>query len=93
MTFLPYSDELTATGWLTENEQSWLAFLQYLTTGLFLILLGAVCCNFWLFLIRQRRYKIQPLLVFYILAILICLARIHFSFWFIKCQLLNQLIG
>lgn len=39
------------------------------------------CYNIWAFIIKQKKYKTLPLLVFYVLVVLLTLMRIYFAVW------------
>lgn len=49
--------------------------------------------NIWAFLIKQQKYKTWPLLVFYVLAILLSISRLYYSFWYFYVQYSYGIIG
>ena len=56
----------------------------YLTIALFLIQLIFSCYNIQAFLIRQKKYKTTPLLIFYVLVILLTVAELLYTFFMLK---------
>ena len=63
----------------------------YLVTALFLVQLGLSCHNVWAFLIRQKKYKTTPLLVFYILTIMITISHIWYTLFVLRAVTLNNI--
>ena len=59
-----------------------LIVLIYLTSFLFACEFCMALYNFWAFLIKQRKYKTWPLLMFYILIILLSAMRTYQTMYF-----------
>ena len=57
--------------------------IAYLVTAIFIFLLYITVWNTYNFLIKQRKYKVYPLLLFYILSYADILLRIYHSFWMV----------
>ena len=68
----------------TEGQLDSLVVLIYISILLFLTQLGLAIYNTWAFLIKQKKYKILPLLIFYVLVILLSISRICYSFFFFR---------
>ena len=63
--------------------------MQYSLTLLFALLLVFVLSNLWNFIIKQGKYRNQPLLMFYILSIILIIFRFYFFIWYF-CFTLNK---
>ena len=88
MTVFPYGQVVSESGWVTDTQLKWLTGFQYLITALLALLLIATGCNIWWFLVKQGRYRVYPLLLYYILAVLFLLSRLYFTIWFFKINML-----
>ena len=66
----------------TTDQIRKLAICQYVELILCLLVLGWIFLNSWRFLYRQGKYKILPLVTFYILAFSLVLFRIYDAIWF-----------
>ena len=84
MAVLPYHDELIGSDAppFTQAQLQWLAACQYLTAIGALVVASGLVYNVWKFLIRQARYKVLPLVTFYVLALLLMSERVYFAIWF-----------
>ena len=91
MPVLPYYDNLPPD--FDPTKTIIMACMQYFVAGCLAILFIGICCNFWWFIIRQGKYKVHPLLVFYILALLTTVARFYRTVWHFTVILTNQPIG
>ena len=49
--------------------------------------------NTWMFLIRQKKYKTRPLLMFYVLTIWLVAMRVYSSFFFLLLMIESDLFG
>jgi hypothetical protein len=56
--------------------------LQYFSATLFSLQLAMVLYNSYVFVYRQGRYKILPLVLFYVLTFGLTCLRIYFAIWF-----------
>ena len=66
---------------------------MYFTTFCFICELAMALTNTWMFLIKQKRYKTWPLLMFYILTILLAIIRIYSSSCFFYDMKNLEIIG
>lgn len=82
MAILPYHDKLLDQGTYTESQLAWIAFCQYLETAIVIAVSIFYSINVWCILLKQKKFEVVPLMVFYILALpLICL-RFYYAIWF-----------
>ena len=49
----------------------------YFVALLYLLMLGLTLYNFWVYIIKQAKYKVLPLLMFYLITIALILLRIE----------------
>ena len=75
-----YDDALTLAG-VTKNSLDILVILTYITCALYLVQLAMAFYNIWAFIIKQKRYKTPPLLVFYMLVVMLTCTRIWYSYF------------
>ena len=68
MAILPYHDVILEYNILTHRQLDWLAFQQYLNVVLMSLLLLWILFNFCKFIIGQKKYRVWPLVQFYVLA-------------------------
>ena len=66
---------------------------MYVSTICFICMLAMALVNTWMFLIKQRKYKAWPLLMFYILTIWLAAIRIFKSYFFFYTQMSAGLLG
>lgn len=78
-------DQLIDDGKLTEDQIMILAICQYVMTSLCLIVLCWLLYNTFTILVKQKKYKVLPLLNFYVLAIPMMLCRTYDMIWFFPC--------
>ena len=83
MAILPWHDKLVKDSVYTEEEMRWLALSQYVMLLLCLALLGWVLRNIWVILYMQGRFRVLPMLVYYVLATLQIIVRAIFSVWLV----------
>ena len=78
---------------MTEQELRIVVAVMYFLTICFIIELAMTLNNMWKFLIKQKKYKTWPLLMFYILTICLAVARIYFSFFYFVILANNGIFG
>ena len=83
MIWLPGLDITDNCIQMTEGQAVVTALVSYFTTGCFVLILGLAVWNTYHFLYKQRKWKVYPLLLFYILSYVDILLRIYHSFWMI----------
>ena len=66
---------------------------MYFSTLCFICELIMALTNTWMFLIRQRKYKTRPLLMFYVLTIWLVAMRVYSSFFFLLLMIESDLFG
>ena len=69
------------------------AIIAYLTTAIFISILVLAVWNTYYFLYMQSKYKVYPLLVFYILSYADILLRIYHSFWMVTAMEYKQIFA
>ena len=74
---LPDLDEFAAYNGNDDAQKKWIAASQWLVAGLELIVLVWAIYNVVVILIRGGKYKVLPLLTFYILIILLFCMRLY----------------
>ena len=79
---IPWYSDIKALGYMTEVQLNVFVAILYLTTLIYLCELAMALYNFWVFLIKQRKYKTWPLLMFYVIAIAIISSRVYCSIFF-----------
>ena len=89
MAILPGYDKLTEND-VSKAQMKCLATMQYLLTFLFALLLVFVLSNLWNFIIKQGKYRNQPLLMFYILSIILIIFRFYFFIWYLNFTFVTQ---
>ena len=90
---VPCFDAINEKGILSETELNFLVAVIYLTTVLFICELALAIVNTWAFVIKQKKYKTWPILIFYILAICSSIMRIYGSFWFFYIYTESEIFG
>ena len=65
----------------TENGLIILVTSTYFFGFIYVCQFGLALHNIWAFLVVQKRYKTPPLVVFYIIVILLSIARFYFTIW------------
>ena len=65
----------------------------YIATMLFIFQLVVIAHNILAFLIRQRKYKTWPLLLFYILAAFLSLMRMWYIFFIFEIRKNSNIYG
>ena len=78
---------------LTEQEAFNLGILLYVMIAQYMVLLWLTVVNIKNFLLREERYKVQPILMFYIFVVLLCVSRIAFQIWFYAIDGLRNYMG
>lgn len=68
----------------TKGELNILVAAIYLVVFLFLCQLAMASHNIWSFLIKQKKYKTSPLLVFYVIAVLLTICEIYIRIWLLN---------
>ena len=83
MAILPGLDAFAVQYGYSDAEKRWIAAAQYFTIALILFVLAWLLYNAWNLLIRRGKYKVIPLLIFYIVATILALERLydHIGFW------------
>ena len=76
-----------------ESQLNILVALIYMATMLFVFQLVVITHNILAFLIRQRKYKTWPLLLFYTLAIILSLMRAWYIFFIFEMRKNSNLYG
>ena len=82
MAFLPGHDFMLAMDLLTESQLKYLAASQYIIALLIVLTSAFWGYNFVTIIIKKRKYKVLPLLVFYVLAFLNLCLRFLTTIWF-----------
>ena len=84
MQLVPYLDIFKSKDKITnETELNIVIAVMYFATLCFICELAMALTVTWKFLIRQRKYKTWPLLMFYILTISLAVSRIYDSFFYL----------
>ena len=78
---------------LTTTELRTVIALMYISAACFIVELTLAIFNTWNFLIKQKKYKTWPLLMFYILTIALALMRLYFSVGLFYIVLKQELFG
>ena len=83
MAILPGLDAFAEQYGYSDAQKNWIAASQYLMIALILFVLAWLLYNAWNLLIRRGKYKVVPLIIFYIVAITLVLERLydHIGFW------------
>ena len=81
MQIVPYYEAFRRSEDFTGTQLRVLVAVMYFSTICFICELALALTNLWRFLIRQRKYKAWPLLLFYILTIMLATIRIYCSFF------------
>ena len=80
----------------TDEDIEWIEVLVYINLPLFLVTLVSLLINVWKFLVKQGRYRVLPLVSFYVLAISITLVKVYIACQFapvmVEFQVFPQLI-
>ena len=93
MAILPGLDEMVAEYGFTDSDKRCIAASQYVISIFFMIVLAWLSYNIWTILIKQRKYRVLPLLTFYIVATLLVLNRLYSSIWFSFALVYDSLIA
>mmetsp|Transcript_25144 Transcript_25144/g.31544 ORF Transcript_25144/g.31544 Transcript_25144/m.31544 type:complete len:98 (+) Transcript_25144:8-301(+) len=84
MAILPGHDELAAAGTYSEKQLLWISLSQGILILLTILSLLWLCMNVYKILYRQRKWKVLPLVNFYVLAALLILIDLTKVYWFMK---------
>ena len=90
---MPYEEIFQSKNQLNETQLSILVSAMYFSTLCFLCELSLALTNTWRFLIKQRKYKSWPLLMFYMLTIWLAVMRIYMSFFYLYINTVHSLCG
>ena len=82
MSILPLHDRLLDQGIFSKQELAWIAAAQYFMIIISFLTFSWIVVNVWRILIKQRKYKVLPLLSFYTAAALNVILRLVSSIWF-----------
>ena len=93
MKAVPYQDKIQSQVSLTETELRIIIAFMYFNTLCFICELAMALNNTWQFLIKQRKYKTWPLLMFYVLTICLATMRIYHSFFFLFVVIEKEVFG
>ena len=69
---------------MTEGQVVGTVLAAYVTTGLFVAILGLTIWNTYHFLYAQGKWKVYPLCMFYVLSYADILLRLYHSFWMVE---------
>ena len=94
----PYYDEMTndaTNDYDSVTDVQWIIVvaMMYLSLAIFLSMLFLALYNTWEFIIRQKKYKTVPLLVFYVIVIMLASLRIYFSVFYFYGKLYHDYFG
>ena len=78
---IPDYDEAINLPGVSKDSLDILAILTYITCVIYLGQLAMTFQNIWAFIIKQKRYKTPPLLVFYILVFMLTCTRIWYTYF------------
>ena len=78
---------------MTDAQASIIVAFIYFTTLCFICELAMALINTWMFLIKQRKYKTWPLLLFYVLTIWLALERIYSMFFLLFVKKNQDILG
>ena len=67
---------------LSDAQLVWITVFRYTVAGLTLAMSVAVMCNVWWFLVKQKKYRVLPLLVFYVLTVPLLATRFYYTIWY-----------
>ena len=82
LAFLPGHDFFISTGILSENQMKYIAVVQYSITIIIVITAVFWACNVKKIIFKERKHKVLPLLIFYILAFMNISLRLYSNIWF-----------
>ena len=80
MAIFVWSDEMIDTGYYNDKEVEVLVCIVYVMLAMGFVTLGWLLYNAVTILWKQKKYKVLPLVNFYLLALLLVLFRILFQF-------------
>ena len=80
MIYTPGLEELF--WYFTADEMKWVVAFQMLEASIATITFIFCVFNFWTIIIKQRRCKVVPLVVFYLLAMPLCVVRFYGAIWY-----------
>ena len=78
---------------MKEAELNCLVFLMYAISTLFALQFVAALYNSWAFLLKQGKYRMRPLLIFYLLTVLLCIIRIYYTMWLLAEVSTEVIVG
>ena len=84
MAILPGLDYLAEKFGYSDAQIKWLAACTYFVILTELLVLGWIIYNIWTILFTQGKYKVEPLLTFFILATMLILIRIFYAILYWK---------
>ena len=78
---------------MSNPETIVLVLTSYLISLGYFVLLYLAMYNSYYFLYRQKKYKVYPLVLFYVLSIPCIVLRIYHSIWIIENTMYKQVLG
>ena len=90
---VPYFDQIQTVSDLSQSELKILVAFMYVSSFCFICELIMALTNTWMFLIKQRKYKTWPLLMFYILTIWLAGMRLITSILYFRTIVEQDLFG
>ena len=86
MFILPRHYDIFRNGTFTSQQLVWIAVAQYFMLIVSLVTLSWIFINIWRILIKQRKYKVLPLMSFYTAAVLNVIFRFFYTIWFFSIE-------
>ena len=93
MTYLPGLDTNDDCIAMTQGQAVITACICYTTAALFVSIFLLALWNTYFFLYKQRKYKVYPILLFYVLSYTCIMLRIYHSIWMVTVLEYDQIIA
>ena len=90
---VPNYDQVKSFDMMSTAQLNILVAIIYISTLLYVFELLVALYNIKAFLIKQRKYKTVPLLLFYILTVWLCIMRIYYSVWYFSIWIDAEILG
>ena len=78
---------------MTQGQKIATVLISYTITAIFASIFFLTLWNTYFFLYKQQKYKVYPLLLFYILSFTAIILRMYHSFWMIEVVLYQQVFA
>ena len=78
---------------MSDAQLNCLVFFMYTISTLFILQFAAALYNSWAFLLKQGKYTMRPLLIFYLLTVLLCIIRVYYTMWLLAAVSTEVIVG